>query len=265
MLYDTAMHELWKSSTNPFEGKTQFAPSPQGSLIFENYFLVDNQLNDSIPVYILPDLCAHLIIHEFNHTEKVSLNIIGPRSAGFLINRKNRKRTFIARFKPGVLFSILGTPANAIKNLSVPLNAIIDFKPAHIYLQYFQNKKKSAGEIFKNIEQLILTYYFEQPNAHILFLLKKIKAKNDKINVNLISQELGFSNRYLQKLCNKYIGLTPKEILRVERFTKTIKNHLAFKNYTWTDVAHLSGYTDQSHLIADYQQLIGKTPHKLFS
>ena len=265
MFYDAVMHELWGASNLPREGKKLFSPSNSGSCIFENYFLVDNESNISIPVYILPDLSAHLIIHEFIHDEKLSLNIIGPRSKGFLINRKNRKRTFIARFKPGVLFSILGIPANEIKDLSIPLESIINFKPENIHLQYFLKNEISVEQLFYKVEQLILNYFSQKNNSYILCFLKEIKNSKSIDNVHQTAQKMGISNRHLQKICNKHIGLTPKEILRVERFTRTIINRIKPNHYNWTDIAHITGYTDQSHLIAEYQQLIGRTPFQLFS
>jgi hypothetical protein len=67
--------------------------------------------------------------------------------------------------------------------------------------------------------------------------------------------------RQLQRACRRWLGLTPKAFLRIERAWGA---HAAITQGTpLADVAADLGYTDQAHLTRDVRQLLGTTPGAL--
>lgn len=70
---------------------------------------------------------------------------------------------------------------------------------------------------------------------------------------------LGITDRHLQRLYNKYVGLSPKYYSRIIRFS-TIFTQMKEGKVSWADVIHASGYYDQSHFIRDFKAFTGEDP-----
>ncbi|GAA3109063.1 AraC-like DNA-binding protein [Kribbella aluminosa] len=67
---------------------------------------------------------------------------------------------------------------------------------------------------------------------------------------------LGVSERYLRRVFRQAVGVSPKHFARIARVRRVIGTH-----HSWADTAAYAGYTDQSHLIADFRALMHVTPN----
>lgn len=82
--------------------------------------------------------------------------------------------------------------------------------------------------------------------------------------VRAIAMESDLSERTIQLRFQKYMGFSPKELLRFLRFKQVI-NDLQKQDNTevdWHDLVSRHGYHDQSHLIKDFRMYLGATPQK---
>jgi AraC-like DNA-binding protein len=89
--------------------------------------------------------------------------------------------------------------------------------------------------------------YFKDP------LLQPAKA---------IAADADLSERSIQLRFKKYVGYSPKEMLRFLSFKQvinSIENNPATE-IDWYDLIHDFGYHDQSHLIKDFHHFLGTTP-----
>jgi transcriptional regulator GlxA family with amidase domain len=70
------------------------------------------------------------------------------------------------------------------------------------------------------------------------------------------------SKSALERRFTNHIGATPKKFARVVRLRHalTLKQRLL----GWAEVAHATGYYDQSHMIHDFLELYGMTPDALY-
>lgn len=77
-----------------------------------------------------------------------------------------------------------------------------------------------------------------------------------------IAADADLSERTVQLRFKKYVGYSPKEMLRFLRFKQVINSieHSADTAVDWFDLIHDFGYHDQSHLIKDFQHYLGTTP-----
>jgi len=77
-----------------------------------------------------------------------------------------------------------------------------------------------------------------------------------------IAADADLSERSIQLRFKKYVGYSPKEMLRFLRFKQVI--HAIENNpdtsVDWYDLIHDFGYHDQSHLIKDFHHYLGTTP-----
>jgi len=270
MVYDGQLNELWKVTKLDTSGLARYTPSRALLNIVKHYFLVDNRHNLGIPTYILPDLSAHILLHEIQgiHGVHFRFSLVGSRSKGFLLNRQGRKRTFIIRFAPGVLPKLLAISGKEVNNQSF---SFIEFFPAIAEQLTIIFSKKSTREsnptlIFKWLEANL----FLPMQAKILLphavkgLIHCLKGNHTDLNVQKMAKDLGYSERYLHKIAMQYLGMNPNKAIRIQRLLSSFTMRLNYSNYKWSDIAFQSGYADQSHLIAEYQEMMGKTPRQLF-
>ncbi|HZX01342.1 helix-turn-helix domain-containing protein [Kribbella sp.] len=73
--------------------------------------------------------------------------------------------------------------------------------------------------------------------------------------VGQTADQLGVSERYLRRVFRQAVGVSPKHFARIARVRRVIGTRRS-----WADTAAYAGYTDQSHLIADFRALMHVTP-----
>jgi AraC-like DNA-binding protein len=75
-----------------------------------------------------------------------------------------------------------------------------------------------------------------------------------------VVKHTGLSRRRFSQLFREQVGTTPKRYCRLRRFTWVIEQLSAGKGVDWADVAQAGGYSDQSHLVHDFQEFSGLSP-----
>ncbi len=78
--------------------------------------------------------------------------------------------------------------------------------------------------------------------------------------VNDISETLSVGVRQAERLFKQWLGLSPRQWLRIRRVEQA---RLLLKDpalLSLTDAAHAAGYYDQAHCIHEFKQVVGLTP-----
>ena len=73
-----------------------------------------------------------------------------------------------------------------------------------------------------------------------------------------LAERLGVTARHLRRAFVENIGIAPKDFARSVRLQRAV--HMAATSRDWARIAVDAGYYDQSHLIADFRDLVGITP-----
>jgi len=95
-------------------------------------------------------------------------------------------------------------------------------------------------------------------------LVQKIEAdirnRNDWFQVQQVCGAYDLSERQLERLFKKYVGLTPKWTLRLNRLQQLTDRVVADEPIDWADLAVQLGYFDQAHCLRDFKNMTGKSP-----
>ncbi|MFD8406115.1 AraC family transcriptional regulator [Streptomyces anulatus] len=89
---------------------------------------------------------------------------------------------------------------------------------------------------------------------------RRLVAARGRVQVGAIAAELGWSRRYLTERFRDEVGLSPKTVARVLRFEHAHELAAARVPLPWADVASVSGYADQAHLVRDWREFTNRTP-----
>jgi AraC-like DNA-binding protein len=77
-----------------------------------------------------------------------------------------------------------------------------------------------------------------------------------------LASQLDISRRHLSRSFQATFGTSPKQFVRLARIEKAMA---ARRNgEAWADIAYACGFSDQTHLIRDFNAIIGQPPEDFF-
>jgi AraC-like DNA-binding protein len=169
------------------------------------------------------------------------------------------------RFKPEVMYQLTSIPAVEFKNRAI--HPIDVFGPNFVH---FEDELFSLRSIDDRLS-LINTYFSS--------LMNKVKTKNDpvfysakysiernfgSVRIHHLAHQLGISQKGLENKFKRFLGVTPKEYCRLNRFIGSVKNYQT-SEHSLTGWAYDNDYSDQSHLIKEFKHFTGTCPSAYFS
>jgi AraC-like DNA-binding protein len=98
-----------------------------------------------------------------------------------------------------------------------------------------------------------------QPHPMVAAAWSRLHETAGAVRIDALAAELGFSRRHLTMTFHEQVGLAPKAVARLLRFSG-VRERLARAPDRWADIAYAAGYCDQAHLNRDFRQLAGTTP-----
>ena len=78
--------------------------------------------------------------------------------------------------------------------------------------------------------------------------------------VSEVTDQVGLSSRRFIEVFDSEVGLTPKLFCRIQRFQHAKRLAHQSDDIDWADLAAMSGYYDQSHMIRDFEEFSGLSP-----
>lgn len=78
-------------------------------------------------------------------------------------------------------------------------------------------------------------------------------------DIQRLSGSFGLSERYIQKLFEAVVGLSPRVFFNTQRFNRSL-DLIRSSNLDLTSIAYDCGYYDQAHFIKEFRRFTGITP-----
>ena len=264
--YNPVLHELgsWHSAM----GISHFPVGASLSPYFQSHTLLTGveAVAGKSNWYILPDNSAYLIFYleERSSKTRASLRLIGPRSRYITIDRRGRHLTFVTAFRPGGTVPFADVPTQALLDHSFDAFEVFPGLEENLLEALTLAAKQQR---YEQLPALVEASFSTQVGAsgrklHPLVPAFLEKAEAGPVKLRELARELGVSERYLRELVKESIGHHPKLAMKIKRFSRSLL--LSNSETDWQDIAYLSGYYDQSHMIGDYREMIQVSPHRLF-
>ncbi|HEX6847152.1 MAG TPA: helix-turn-helix domain-containing protein [Chitinophagaceae bacterium] len=174
----------------------------------------------------------------------------------------NDHTTIIAYFfKPFALSTVFNVPVKKLVGNPVDLSNWSPHKANALKTQLMY-----AGSTTRKIEVLdnLLVQQLQENDKEC----KIIKYATDEIMLNpgteilsAILNKLTISERTLQRMFKKYVGVTPNQYRRICQFQVSFEQ-LRGKGFNkLTDIAYDNGFADQSHFIRSFKEFTQTTPN----
>lgn len=105
---------------------------------------------------------------------------------------------------------------------------------------------------------------FEPASARTVRRAVRLITESPELpRVDALARTLGVSERQLRRSFDEVVGVGPKAFARIERFQRALRASREDDAPAWGAIARRFGYSDQSHLIAEFRALTGTTPGAL--
>jgi len=226
----------------------------------------DDDDTDTSCIRVLPDACVELFINYTSTPVAIISDELHKRSiVTFRMSRAKdvqmRKGTGVIAicFYPGMAYKFIQVPMYTLSDTTISLADIWGCVAAEI-------EDTVAGSSNNEFRVSLLQKYLlkELVNGKddllITHCLKQARSSGGLIPVGRLIADIGLSQRHLSRKFQEYVGLSPKEYLRVSRFILSLGHLKRYPEFSLTEVACKSGYYDQAHFIRDYKEYTGYTP-----
>lgn len=236
--------------------------------------MIDNKTELEVSHLLLPVNNIDVILnfatpikYKYQDQEEVIINnfhFSGLRTRAVKIIQVGKIRTIGISFKPYGLYSLFNIPISKFTDKLIELKDLQN-KLSHLLKERLleeENELKKILVIEEELMKIMRTNYAMTDNNINLFN-QFISSTNYKFRVNDFCEQVGISERHLERLFKKYIGISPISFYRLTRFQR-ISNRLIYNDFSkLSSLALEYDYYDQMHFIKECKSFSGITPSKL--
>jgi AraC-like DNA-binding protein len=161
---------------------------------------------------------------------------------------------------PTGAYALLGLPMHTLANRIVDLADVFG-GPALDTLINRLNEASDWAARFDHVTAALLTRLADGSTIDptVVRASQRLRAAHGNVPVQSLARELGLSRRRLTARFQEHIGLPPKVVGRILRFSTAIAA-VSDPTTSFADLATRCGYYDQAHLNRDFRALSGLTP-----
>ena len=191
--------------------------------------------------------------------------LIGQVTEPYLFAPSGKTHMLGIRFFPHTAHYFFDFPASDITDTYLDLTLVW----SNSWIQRLKNRTREMGNHSKTVSELenILIEKLDnrdhtRSDRYFSHACRTIMNYGGKVPIADISNDIGISNRYLERLFQKKLGISPKLFSSVIRFQQVFKFFEIPGPISLTGIAYRTGYYDQSHFNREFKRFAGISPHQ---
>ena len=231
----------------------RFHPSEDLAPLVEHLWTVSWDLGEGPPHVqeTLPDPSVHIVL------ERGASEVVGVLRGRFRRRLVGAGRVFAAKLHPGGFFPFVREPVVSFTDRRVPLGEVFDVDVPALEERLFAAAADEASMAIE-LEGLLRAQGAESDDN--VELAREIVGQIAADSTITKVAHLGRQTRALQRLFRRYVGVSPKWVIRRARLQSAAEALGASAEVDLVDLAAQLGYADQAHFVRDFRALVGTTP-----
>lgn len=186
---------------------------------------------------------------------------MGVWTRRFVIEHQAPVRVVGVHFKPWGLSPFLDLPSAELRDRWLPVDAVW----AHSY-DRLRDRIADAGTtdaMTRVLEDELRSRLVGAPSPGFELVnhtAGHLETHWGDVQVATLTDGAGVSGNHLAAQFKSHLGVTPKRMARIYRFTRLILSVDARQPVDWSALAHAAGYFDQAHFSKEFKDFTGHTP-----
>jgi AraC-like DNA-binding protein len=210
------------------------------------------------PRRILPDGCIDFIFD----LDRGSARAIGTMSTSRVIASPAGARCFGVRFAPGVAATLLEVRADELSDGDAALDEVSR-------AGQFRLRERIAEASSHQLRAQLIADFVRTGRARsrpldrrVQRAIAQLRQRAGALPIASLAQQVGVSERQLERLFQERLGVRPKLFARVLRMQRALQL-LEASPTGQAQLALGAGFADEPHLVRDFRALTGRTPAQL--
>lgn len=248
---------------------TESSPCKELQSYVRCYWGTENPLiqieNDDAPKLVIPDTCVDIIYHIDYTDNVVTGGFCGVNDCSFHAHSSGTIGHMVSTF--AIRFYVWSAYAFADDSLQSTINGYFDVGSRFEWLDKIIRPKllelKTLQEKASFTEQVLLKRLsYVKENIVVNSTIQNILINKGSLDVSNLAKESFVSTRQLERLFHEYVGITPKKLSNLIRYQLLWRDILCEPDFDVLSAVHKYGYTDQSHLLREFERYHSMGIHK---
>ena len=239
--------------------------SPDLSRWVENYWSLrwDLPPGTSYVSSTLPHPACNLSVERGHQRESVGddpVVVTGVVTKRFDVAIRDSGWVYAAKFRPGGLAALTGVHARTLRDATVPASEVLDPDSTDALRELGPDASTDDG---RHHFDAVLSPLATTPSVEYVLVLDVITAMLDDrslLKVTQVEKKCGVGTRSLQRLFERYVGVSPKWVLSRYRMHDVVTDLDAGYGGSLADLAAKYGWFDQAHFTREFTDLVGVPP-----
>jgi AraC-like DNA-binding protein len=246
------------------------APAPDLRPFIRHYWTLTGHTASSAMHPVFPDGCAEIVLnlgplaHEILPSGRPVVQpaalFVGQMTRPVHLSPGPSLRMIGVKLTPWGAAALLGDESVRVRDVTAALDDLGPNQFRHLA----ERLERCAGD--HEIAPTLDAAFRERAAAArpaTLHAVRQLAAVLDSVPPGSLGEwgrRLECSARTLERRFDRFVGISPKEFVRIRRFQLALRLSSATPAPTWATVAARAGYCDQAHLARDFRQFAGASP-----
>jgi AraC-like DNA-binding protein len=184
---------------------------------------------------------------------------MGVWTRRFLFEYPEHVRLVGVHFKPWGISPFAELPATELRDRWVPVDAV--WKRSLDRIRNQVGDTASAAETLRVVEDELRARLTPSRGLDLVqYTGGRLAASHGRVPVGALTDLAGVSSNHLAAQFKAHVGVTPKRMARIYRFSRAILSVDARRPVDWSALAHTMGYFDLAHFSREFKDFTGHTP-----
>ncbi|UKS25663.1 AraC family transcriptional regulator [Paenibacillus sp. HWE-109] len=263
----THVHGTDKGILQAEAGKQKFSlnryqPSPDLALYIEHYWVVRWDLRGQDPFRQVILSYPNVNISFEQEQQGIYAGVYGVPKKTYARLLQDTGIVFGVKFHPGGFYPFWKQPVSMLTGEILSIQEAFGVETTDMTQKMFAMEH---GEDMIPLVEQFLRDRLPEPDEQVALIRRIVQAaitNKEILQVEDMAHTFGINKRTLQRLFNRYVGVSPKWVIGRYRLQEAAELMEKGGMPDWSKLSQDLGYYDQAHFIKTFKSMIGKSPEE---